>query len=269
VTARARVYAIVSACAVGAAAVVVGITAATHDDPPQPLGPRAAPPFAPDSTAPPALVGEVRGALDAWPRGTIPRLRSLAGAQPRSAFVHVHLGLAYFSARQDSAAVREWRRAERVDPDTPSAVLAQSLLHPNSPPGLPFFVPSERLDPRARAQLQRGIEFQRAGRPVSAERAFRAAARAAPDDPDAQVAAAVGRFHKDAPERAFSRLGPLVRQFPGAQTVRFHLGLLSIWIGDFEQAERQFRLARGLGAKTRFGREANTLLDSLVKGGTD
>jgi hypothetical protein len=269
VSPRRRVYAIVAASAAGAAAAVVAITAATHEEVPRPLGPRSgAPPFAADPTQPAQLVADVRSAMRAWPQGTIPRLRALAEARPRSAFVRLNLGLALFWVRDDAGAVREWRLATSVAPDTPSAVRAGDLLHPDSPPGLPFFIPSEHPDPAIRLELLRGIAFQRAGRPVSAERTFAAAARAAPGDPEAQVAAAVARFRKTAPERAFARLGPLVRRFPRAQTVRFHLGLLSIWINDFDQARRQLRLAHSLGPRTRLGREANTLLESLLNVGT-
>jgi len=266
---RGRVYAIVAACAVGAAAVVVGATVALHEDVPQPLGPRSGkPPFAADPTEPREVVQAVRSAVQAWPEGTIPRLRGLVEEEPRSAFVRLNLGLALFWARDNAGAVREWRLAARVQPDTPSAVRAQDLLHPRSPPGLPFFVPAGDVRSPAQRGLRRGLAFQRAGRPVSAERAFAAAARAAPDDPEAQVAAAVSRFRKDEPERGFSALGPLLQRFPRSQTVRFHLGLLSIWINDFAQARRQLRLAEALGPKTRLGREANRLLHSLLKAGT-
>jgi tetratricopeptide (TPR) repeat protein len=268
VSPRARVYAIVAGACAAAAGGVVAITAATHTTPPKPPPPRGAPQFLRDPTAAPALARQVRAATGAWPHGTIPRLRRLAAANPRSGFVRVNLGLALYSARQDSAAVRAWHAAERVAPDTPSAVVAQTLLHPDLPPGLPFFVPEEHLDPRAAPELLRGIAFQRAGRPVSAERAFAAAARSAPDDPQAQVAAALGRYTKDHPERAFSRLGPLLTRFPHAQTVRFHLGLLSIFIRDFAEARRQLTLARAEGPGTRLGTEAKTLLASLVRTGT-
>ena len=104
---------------------------------------------------------------------------------------------------------------------------SQDLRHPNSPPGLPPFVPSfTRVTSPVESQLLRGAAYQQALRPVSAEREFAAAARAAPDDPEALTAAAVGLYDKDEPALAFSRLGPLARRFPHAQTVRFHLGLL-------------------------------------------
>jgi tetratricopeptide (TPR) repeat protein len=265
VSPRARVYAVVATCAVAAAAAVVGITAATHHAPPKPLGPREGkPPFAADATVPRALSADVRAALGAWPNGTIPRLQRLAEAHPDSGFVRVNLGLALFWARRDAAAAARWREAARVDPDSPSAIRAGDLLHPGSPPGLPFFVPTGHID----ARLARGLAFQRAGRPISAERAFAAAARRAPDDLQTLVASAVSRFRKDDPARAFSRLGPLAARFPHSQTVRFHLGLLSIWIGDFREAKRQLELARAAGPETRLGREAKTLLASLVRVGT-
>jgi hypothetical protein len=79
------------------------------------------------------------------------------------------------------------------------------------------------------------------------------------------VAAAVGRFDKDAPARAFSRLGPLVRRFPHAQTVRFHLGVLLIYLNEFRQARLELRLAREEGPRTRLGLQAQKLLKAGVR----
>jgi len=165
-------------------------------------------------------------------------------------------------------------------------VRAGDLLHPELPvPGLPFFVPDfpsppqlARLSPprqlaflaaRARTggvreKLLYGTALQRLARPVSAERQFRAAAALAPRDPEAQVAAAVGLFDKDAPQRAFGKLGPLTRTFPRAATVRFHLGVLLLWLGRVDEAKRQLRLARGDAPTSRLGREAKRLLVRLV-----
>jgi tetratricopeptide (TPR) repeat protein len=278
VTARAKVYAVVFAAAIVAAASVVGLTALTADHPPKP---RAAPPFAADWTVPRSLTDEVRAAIAAWPHETLARLRTLAAAHPRSAFVHLHLGLADYASRDDAGALKQWQTAKRVDPDTPSAVLADNLLHPNSPRGLPQFFPSFALGnrtlaalaaaagkPDVHAKLAYGVALQRLERPVSAERQFAAAAALAPNDPEAQVAAAVGRFDKDKPAAAFSRLGPLTQRFPRSQTVRFHLGLVSIWISDFVDARKQLRLAVAAAPKTHFATEARTLLKSLGVVGT-
>src|SRR5438132_361510 len=96
--------------------------------------------------------------------------------------------------------------------------------------------------------------------PFAAEPEFRAAVQAAPNDPEALTAAAVGLYDKDRPAAAFSRLGPLARRFPQAQTVRFHLGLLLIYFGDMPRARRELALARAQGPRTLLGNKAETLL---------
>ena len=87
-----------------------------------------------------------------------------------------------------------------------------------------------------------------------------AAKTAAPDDPETLTADAVGRYDKDRPAAAFSRLGPLARRFPHAQTVRFHLGLLLIYFGDVAKARQELALARAEGPATRLGKRAQALL---------
>jgi tetratricopeptide (TPR) repeat protein len=257
VSPRARIYSIVAVIAAAAAGTVVAVTVLTANHPPG-LRP-GKPPFAPDWTASRALSRQVQAAV-----GSVPELQALADRYPRSAFVRLNLGLALFWRRDDTAAVAAWKRAKRAQPDTPSAVRAGDWLHPDSPGGLPPFQASfaQARTPSQR-RLVRGVRLQRSGRPISAEREFAAAAALAPGDPDAQVAAAVGLYDKDRPAAAFARLGPLVRRFPHAQTVRFHLGLLSIWIGAFDQARREFRLAVAEEPKSPFAREARTLLKRL------
>jgi tetratricopeptide (TPR) repeat protein len=223
-------------------------------------------------------------ALARWPRGTQGRLEQLSALEPRSGAVRLHLGLAYFWAGRDAEAAAEWRAAARVEPDSVFAMRAGDLLHPGQAPGLPTFVPGfesppalARLEPPAqfallrrnaerrdaRAKILYGVALQRLGRPISAERAFAEAARLAPGDPEARTAAAVGRYRKDAPERAFSRLGPLTRRFPHAATVRFHLGLCLLWLGNVQDARRQLVLARRQAPRSSLAREADGLLKRL------
>jgi Flp pilus assembly protein TadD len=258
-TARVRVWTIVGVAALATAGTAVGVTLATRTDVHRQAG--KAPPFAADPTASPELSRQVREALQAWPAGTVRRLRILAARNPSSALVRLELGLALAFSGQQSDATRAWRDAERVQPDSPSAVRAQDLRHPGSAPGLPPFVPSfVRATSPAETHLLRGAGYQQALRPVSAEREFREAVKLAPDDPEALTAAAVGLYDKDRPALAFSRLGPLARRFPRAQTVRFHLGLLLIYFGDLGRARRELSEVRSEGPQTLLGKRAETLL---------
>jgi tetratricopeptide (TPR) repeat protein len=258
-TARVRVWTIVAVAALATAGTAVGVTLATRTDVRHQAG--KPPPFVPDPTAQPEVARQVREALEAWPAGTVRRLRILAARYPESALVRLELGLALALSGQQSDATRAWRESERVQPDSPSAVRAQDLRYPSSPPGLPPFVPSfSRATSPVETLLLRGAGYQQALRPVSAEREFRAAARLAPDDPEALTAAAVGLYDKDRPALAFSKLGPLARRFPRAQTVRFHLGLLLIYFGDLARARRELDQAHAEGPRTLLGRRAETLL---------
>jgi predicted Zn-dependent protease len=170
-----------------------------------------------------------------------------------------------------------------------SSIRAEDLLHPDYFPGHPTFVPGfafpariAKLAPPAQfralrrdarrggshAKILYGVALQRLGKPLSAQRQFEAAMRLAPDDPEPAVAAAVARFDKDDPSASFSRLGPLSRRFPHASTVRFHLGLMLLWIGQVAEAKHQLALAVQAGPRTALGREAKRFLDRLAAGGT-
>lgn len=229
-----------------------------------------------------SLDAKVGAAIASWPDGTVQRLEALERSHPGSALVRLHLGFARYWLRQNGAAVAAWRAAERVEPDSASAVRAADVLHADMPNGLPVFVPGfetprslDRLTPKhqldvlwrgsrtVRGKLLYGAALQRLGKPLSARRQFDEAVALAPADAEAQVAAAVARFDKDDPSRAFARLGPLARRFPRAPTVRFHLGLLLLWIGRVDEAKAQLERARALGPRTPIGREANRFLERL------
>ena len=228
---------------------------------------------------------QVGAAFAAWPKGTLDRLERLAAARPHDAEVLLNLGLARYWAGRDADAVASWRLAAAAGPDTASGVRASDLLHPGFPRGLPYVVssyappaslarltPSQQLAALAhraatgtyKDKVIYGIALQRLGHPLSAERQFAAAAALAPNDPEAQVAAAVGRFTKANPSLAFSKLGPLAQRFPRSSAVRFHLGLLLLWLGELKQARAQLRLAVADGPKTEFGKEAELFLQRLA-----
>jgi tetratricopeptide (TPR) repeat protein len=229
-----------------------------------------------------SLQAQAAEAISAWPDGTLARLEELRTRHPKSGAVLFHLGLARFWSGDTPGAVEAWRATGSADPDSAFAVRAGDLLFRGSPPGLPTFVPGFRAPPAlrrleapqqlaalrrrarggdARSKLLLGVALQRIERPVSARREFTAAARLAPRDPEALVADAVGRFDKEHPERAFSRMGPLTRRFPQAGVVRFHLGLMLLWLGDLAEARRQLERAARLGPPHSV--EARRLLDRL------
>jgi hypothetical protein len=230
-----------------------------------------------------SLEAKVGSALATWPEGSLDRLEQLAKLYPEIAVVQLHLGLARLWTNQGDP-MAAWRAALDAEPDTPYAIVAGNLVHPQLPRGLPAFIPSFAASPEitrlpaarqlealrraaerggVRERLLYGVGLQRVGRPVSASRAFASAARAAPSDVEAQVADAVGRFDKDAPERAFGRLGPLTRTHPNEPTVRFHLGVLLLWTGRIEAAQRQFRLAARSQPGSPLAREAARYLETI------
>jgi hypothetical protein len=231
-----------------------------------------------------SVEAEIGSAFAAWPADTVRRLQTLAAEHPKSSLVALHLGFALYWSRLDQEAVTAWRAAEKLEPDTPYAVRAGDFLHPRMGPELPIFVPLFDAPARIRAlspprqvavleeaartdgadaKLLYGVALQRLGHPVSAEREFAAAAGEAPNDPEARVAEAVGLFSKDDPSLAFSRLGPLVRVFPHAQTVRFHLGLLLLWIRELPKARQELQEALAEGPGTPLGKQASQLLQAL------
>ena len=230
-----------------------------------------------------SLEAKVGAAFVAWPEGTLDRLEQLAKLYPEVAVVQLHLGLARLWANEGDP-TEAWRAALDAEPDTPYAIVAGNLLHPSLPRGLPAFIPSftapaslTKLAPArqlealrvaaerggVREQLLYGVGLQRVGRPVSAARVFDAAARGFPENVEAQVAGAVGAFDKAAPEKAFSRLGPLSARYPDEPSVRFHLGVLLLWTGRIDGAQRQFRLASKARPASPLAREADRYLETI------
>ena len=232
---------------------------------------------------PDSVEAAVGAAIAAWPNGTVDALRRVVARHPDSGVARLHLGLALLASGDREGAEAEWREAERRDPDSPAALTAEDLLHPGMPPGRPFFLPTrtarglDRLPPArqlralaARAKdgdagdwILYGAALQRAGRPLSARAAFDRALALAPDSVEAEAAAAVVRFDKDDPSQAFSRLGPLARANPRSPVVRFHLGLLLLWLREVEEARRQLGLARDAAPASPHAEAAASLLRRL------
>jgi Flp pilus assembly protein TadD len=260
-----RVRLLVAAAAVVAAGIVTGVVLATHQDPRQPTTQCKKLP------SPIVLKGvqsdhvaEVRTAFRKPPAAAARVLESLAQQNPRDPVVQFNDGTALLCAGYTSEAAQAYVRAKQAGRDTWYEVRADNLLHPQFfSDGYPPVVITGRDPLLIQGQLE-----QRQFHQHSAERLFARAARLHPNDPEAQVAAAVGRFDMDDLNASFSRLGPLVKRFPRSQTVRFHLGLLLSWTGQGALAVKEFRAARALGPHTALGRDAGAFLGRLVTSGT-
>jgi tetratricopeptide (TPR) repeat protein len=234
---------------------------------------------------PDSVEAAIGAAITTWPQGTVRALQTLAADHPDSAVARLNLGFALLAEGDLEAAKAAWKDAQEADPDTPAALSAEDLLNPQSPPGRPqFFVDDyptdvagmgieERiatLTRRAeksntpRAWLLLGSTLEQAGHRISARAAYDRAVRLDPESLDAKVAAAVGRFDKDTPSDAFSRLGPLARDNPDAAVVRYHLGLLLLWLAQLDEAREQLQQAKDAEPDGFYGRQAERLLTRLA-----
>jgi tetratricopeptide (TPR) repeat protein len=166
------VYAIVAACAVGAAGLTIGITLATRTPTPKrPAGQSGSPPVVLDlgvRTDREAVdlrraanlynggkhrqaarifdrygstEAQVGAALSAWPGG-FSQLAALARDRPKSAVAQLNYGLGLYWRGDVPAAQAAWRAVRKAHPDTAYAERAEDLLYPNFPRGVPTFVPS-------------------------------------------------------------------------------------------------------------------------------
>jgi tetratricopeptide (TPR) repeat protein len=236
-----------------------------------------------------SLDAQIGAAFARWPDGSLDRLKTLVASHPKSALAELHLGWALYWSGRNADAVGAWQRAADLQPDSPSAVDAQTALYPSMFPGLPYIITALRPPaglaklraaralealarlagrPDANAKLIYGVALWNLDRPISAERQFTAAAKLAPNDPVARTAAAVGAFSKADPVRAFGRLGPLTGVFPRSAVVRFHLGLLLLWTKKPAKAAKQLRLAAAYEPKSVYAKEAGRLLTVLASSGT-
>jgi len=230
---------------------------------------------------PASVEAAVGSAIADDPGETVDRLEELVQGHPTSGVARLNLGLALLATGENDAALTQWREAERRDPDSPAALRAEDLRNPDSPPGRPVFIlrgfprdlagvpAARRLDSlRARARRGGGADWllygsglEAVGHRVSAQRAYDRALALDRGSLEASVAAAVSRFDKDEPARAFSRLGPLAPRNPRSALVRFHLGLLLLWLPNVDEARRQLSRARTEGGF--YGRQAARILERL------
>ena len=233
-----------------------------------------------------SLEAEIGAAFARWPAGGLDELKRLVAAHPESPSAQFHLGMAYYWSGRVADAASTWQRVATRYRDSPESVEAENVLYPTFAPGVPVIVtalaqpsaPSRaaqlrllardarRADPAAK--LRYGLALWQMWRRVSAKRQFDAAAKLAPRDPVARVAAAVGAFTKLAPARAFGLLGPLTAEFPHAAVVRFELAILLVWIRQPARALKEFRIALADEPRSVYGKEAERFIAALRQHGT-
>lgn len=268
VTPSVRIRLLVVAAAVVAAGAVVGVVLATGSNPPQPKTQCATAPsplIVPG--VPSTAVAAVRRAFARWPNGTIGPLQTLVRDHPKDAVVRFNYGIALVCRGYLADATTAFEAAKTSGRDTFYEMRADEVLHPN------YFQPDDGLYPVFQPTgdeplLERGAVLQRGGHQHSAEAVYARAAKLHPDDDQAQTAAAVGLFDEDDLTPSFSRLGKLTQRFPQSQSVHFHLGLLSAWVGLRDDALKQFRLARSLGPASALGKQASAFVSQLATNGT-
>ncbi len=258
--ASTRVRLIVALAAVATAALVAGVVYATAERPKQV---KAQCSFRPQALVVPGVrsahVAAVRAALTKPAQEAARELEPLARTAAGDPVVQFNYASALFCAGYVDEATQAYLAAKQAGRDTYYEMKADIILHPQ------YFKPTDGLYPIPELEtkdplLLQGQILQRQGHQHSAEKLYAKAAKLHPDDDQAQVAAAVGRFDESNLVPAFSHLGPLVKRFPKSQTVRFHLGLLLAWTGQRRLAVKEFRLALALGPKTTLGKQAKAFL---------
>jgi tetratricopeptide (TPR) repeat protein len=211
-------------------------------------------------------------------------VKTLVAAHPDDLAALLNLGWADYQAGRNADAAAAWQRVEQLGRNSPYGVDAEDALH-SGPPGLPPIATGLELPkplaklpaaaqvaaleraaakPDIRAKLLYGATLWNVLRmPLSAEREFAAAARLAPRNAVARVAAAVSLFSKANPTPAFAHLGPLTAVFPRSAVVEFHLGVLLLYIGERAKSAEHLRAAVADGPRSPYAKPAKTLLASL------
>ena len=225
-------------------------------------------------------------AFAAWPDGTLDRLEQLAKLYPEVAVVQLHLGLARLWANEGDP-VEAWRAVLDAEPDTPYAIVAGNLLHPDLPRGLPAFIPSftapaalTKLPPArqlealrvaakrggVREQLLYGVGLQRVGRPrVGGARVRRGGACASRRRSRRRWPARSGSSTRTLPRRrsaASARSRGRTRDEP---TVRFHLGVLLLWTGRIDGSRAPVPAALAGRGRDRRSRARRIATSSTIR----
>ena len=73
------------------------------------------------------------------------------------------------------------------------------------------------------------------------------------------------RFDKDDPSPAFAKLGPLATANPNSSLIRFHLGLMLLWLPSLDEARKQLERAQVSDQDGFYGKQAGRVLARLAQ----
>ena len=226
-------------------------------------------------------------------RGPSGRSTSSASSRaeyPESALVHLHLGLALYAGGDDTAALPSGERRSKSSRTRrrlcAPRICSTPIWRLDGRSSIPSFAPTLDLENDSPAAQLAGAappghEGRRA-RTISstASRSSASDARCPPGSPSRALSSSTERASTHASRmlsavstrtsrrEAFSRLGPLAQAHPRSPLVRFHLGLLLLWIRDVENARKQLQRAADADRDGFYGREARALLSRLEAIGT-
>jgi hypothetical protein len=171
-----------------------------------------------------------------------------------------------------------FEQTKTAQPDSFYSTLADNLLHPSQNAKYPPFISNVQLPAgtvaerkqdaaahpgSAELQLAYAVALQGEGKRSAARAAAEQAVAADPTNLDAQVAAIVMGYDKDAPATAVGALGSLIKQNPDQVGPVLHLGILLLWIKQDTLAQQEFAKAVSISPTSRDGRVAAAFLSGL------
>jgi tetratricopeptide (TPR) repeat protein len=225
----------------------------------------------------------VASALLAWsttsPSDVERTLEGIASTAPSNdGFPLLERGIVALWEGCTSDAASWFEQTKTAQPDSFYSTLADNLLHPNQNSKYPPFIsnvplPAGTVAERRRdaaahpdsaeSQLAYAVALQGEGLRTAARAAAEQAVAADPTNLDAQVAAIVLGYDKDAPATAVGALGALIKQNPNQIGPVLHLGILLLWIKQDALAQQEFAKAVAISPTSRDGRVAAAFLSGL------
>ena len=236
---------------------------------------------------PDSIEAQIGDAVTAWPEETEEKLQAIVDAYPDSAVARLNLGLALLAQGEPNAARKQWAEAERARARLaggaerrgsaqpalaarPAAVRRRGRAGRRSPSSpLEERLETVRGTPRSAAPSttgsstgarsrrwatanRHGVPTQTRSRPTR-----RASRRRSPPR--------CRRFDKDDASPAFAKLGPLASANPNSSLIRFHLGLMLLWLPDLDNARKQLERAQVSDQEGFYGKQAGRVLARLAQ----